>query len=193
MKWKSLSAAAFAVLLMTGCLGESTVEGVFVSGHLGNYMDCPGDGYSGDLDEAARSSDAPEGDAGACSPGVECGPLNCEDGQVTLRLVNGGELTVDGLQLERVELLDENGRYVADLPLINVSNTVDGGAFDGELEPAEEVDLRVDFLGPEDLTELTGASDHQDSGFIRITFEADDHRDIVIPSTELYVLPSVVT
>ena len=70
--------------------GAAVAEGdftlTFVSGHLGNYWDCPGEandaGSSGTDPSGAAAPDEAAGDAaaGACAPGLEdsCnGPLNC--------------------------------------------------------------------------------------------------------------------
>ena len=90
------------------------LDGVFVSGHLGNYTDCRDQGYT-EADGQDRAS-APANDAdvgfGACQPTDDgdgsCGsyPLNCEDAQFTIELSNKGEITARGVSIERIELLD---------------------------------------------------------------------------------------
>lgn len=178
---------------------EPAVSGTYVSGHLGNYRDCPGDGYS------PQSSDS-DGDAGAgaCAPGTECEwNGNCEDAQLTVRLTNTGEGAVHGLQVATIELFDADGVSQAVLPLMQTVVVGTGEAFDGELEAGEETMLRVEFQGPEAPDSLlntestdgdfSGDRSADNYGTIDMTFTADNHDDVVIETTALYPVPSVDT
>lgn len=170
---------------------KSTVQGLFVSGHLGNYLDCPGDGYTED-GERAESSGAASKDAdfAPCPPDEECNyELNCEDAQMTFQLSNEGTSNVGELQIEKIELLDEQMNPIATLPLIALSDVDEGQTFDGDIETGETLDLRLDFQGPARPYDLMKT----DSGYIKLTISGDEHPAIIIESTELYTLPSVVT
>lgn len=185
-----------------------SLKGLFISGHLGNYRDCPGDGYS-----TAAGALGPEGDmdmteadfvSGMCEDmdGDECYfALNCDDAQVTLNLTNAGRSKALGLQVIKIELFDGDGNSRATLPLIGVTDTATNLAFDGAIEVGEPRNLRVDFLGPEDpYTLLAPASGESNGrlwggypGIIEITFSAENHDDVIIASSEVYAVPSVDT
>jgi hypothetical protein len=96
--------------------------------------------------------------------------------------------------VEQIELVDHQGRVAATLPLMATTDTDSGEPFDGTLEPGEEVNLRIDFQGPADLSGVSsGADDERDSAFIHVTFSADAQPRFTVESDELYGLPSVVT
>ena len=185
--------------------GQPQLNATFVSGHLGNYMDCPGDGYTagGFAGGAPRNGDA------ACADGEDCDyndALNCEDGQLTVRLSNEGDAAAEGLQVTTIELFDVDGTSKATLPLIDAINTSSNQAFDGTLEAGEKVTLRVEFLGPENPYSLLVVDDDYDepsggdrmsggsgSGTIEMTITSDNHADVTVESTELYPVPSIAT
>jgi hypothetical protein len=176
---------------------QPQVEATFVSGHLGNYRDCPGDGYSGE----AMSQDA-DAAAGACAPDSECESfMNCEDAQLTVRLTNTGEDAASALQVTSLELFDAEGTSRAVLPLMDTVETTNNKAFDGELDVDEEIRLRVTFLGPEDPYTLLDTSSSEDAdriaggthGTIEVTFSAENHDDVKTETTALYPVPSVDT
>lgn len=185
----------------TDCQTRTTVSGLYVSGHLGNYMDCPGDGFVADASYA--EPDVAAGAAAPCEAGDDScgGPLNCEDGQVTIRLTNTGQARVTGLQIERLELFDLEGTARAVLPLIKTADIDGGQAFDGTLEPGEEVTLRVDFQGPEDAYSLLNTSGESGdarwgstgTGILEVTVTGDNHDDVKIESGEISSLPSMAT
>lgn len=221
--WKTLI-ALLAATLMVGCVapepkdedtqpwcdsGEcepdpdpanAVMKGLFISGHLGNYDSCPGDGYSPNDDDAVRSEPAGDIAAVACAEGSDCGgaPLNCEDAQLTIRLANPGDVAISGIQVDELTLRDRDDAVLATLPLISTIDSATGAAFDGTLEPGEEVDLRILLLGPENLDDFTGSADQAigssgDGAFIDTTVSAEEHPSVTIGSDELYMLPSVAT
>lgn len=223
MTWMILAIAALFVST-TGCgeamdgtsgewpleeeLDEPDLEGVFVSGHLGNYMDCPEDGYTVE-EETESSADAgasePPGDepgyADCDSDADECGGItNCEDAQVTVQLSNLGEVAARGLEVSRIELFDAEGNSRATLPVTAVSESETNQVFDGELATDAEQTLRIDFVGPADPRELLETSDSgadrsgaQSPGVIEVTISSDNQEDVVIESNEIYPVPMVVT
>lgn len=179
---------------------KAELQGVFVSGHLGNYSDCPEDGWTDDTtigsDRAPAEGDIAEG---ACAPGTECTPiLNCEVAQATINLSNVGEALGTGVQVDRLELFNDDGEMVAELPVIAVDES--GATFDGEVAIDETVTLRIDFQGPQNPYGLL-SSDTADagrfagsgSGTLRIVLSADDHDEIKVEGKEIYAVPSVDT
>ena len=177
------------------------LDAVFVAGHLGNYMDCPGDGYSeqnpSSADEPARG--APAGDFAPCEP-VEgedtCnyGPLNCEAAQFTINISNDGEIAAEGVSIETIAMLDVDGNIVATLPLIDAVDANTGEPFDGNLAVGEEITLRVDYQGPEDISEFIPDENRwSGSAKLRITIGADNHDDVRVETKAVSVLPAVVT
>lgn len=192
MNWKyPLIAATAAAMFATGCV-PAQVEGTFVSGHLGNYLDCPGDGYTASSgDSAGRAAPSSDAAFAPCPEGETCNyTLNCEDAQATVRLSNISVEDVRDLQVEKIELLDGNGHVRAELPWMSTTDTTDSSSFDGQVDGGEELDLRIDFQGPADVSEFVK---DEETVKIRITFDSDEHPPIEIDSDELYRLPSVVT
>jgi len=178
------------------------LDGVFVSGHLGNYTDCRDQGYT-EADGQDRAS-APANDAdvgfGACQPTDDgdgsCGsyPLNCEDAQFTIELSNKGEITARGVSIERIELLDENGRVLTSFPLIQTVDTDTLEAFDGRVEPTEKLILRVDFQGPGNLSEFyPSAAGFQSSSRLRIIITSDNEQTLRIETRSIEPMPQVAT
>jgi hypothetical protein len=184
-------------------LPGAALSGVFVSGHLGNYRDCPGDGWTGDSTAPSPGADesAPsDGDiaGGACADDTNCQPiLNCEDAQATISLSNIGEGLAEGVQIDRVELFNDAGEKVATLPVMATSEA--GSSFDGELDSEETATLRIDYQGPQDPYTLlaTPSSDERSfgsaSGTIRIVISADNADDTTVEGKQIYSIPSVDT
>lgn len=173
---------------------STRIKGAFVSGHLGNYMDCPDEGFGGD-DGAARG--APAADFAPCPDGdTSCGgPLNCETAQLTVNLTNQDEV-LENVQVAALQLYSMDGVLLGEVPVSYVSNTTAGGEFDGTLETGTTT-LRIDFAGPADLTALiadvTGNDpEYTESAFVRLRIELGDGTT-TIESEELFVLPMVVT
>ncbi|RVU41443.1 hypothetical protein EA187_19055 [Lujinxingia sediminis] len=196
------------LLLGTGCpelTGDPELKGTFISGHLGNYESCPEDGYSDDASGGEPAGAPAEDVAADCAEDSEdCGGvfLNCEDAQVTLRLINTGDEPAVGVQVTRIELFDTNGVSKAVLPLMGVSDVTTPGAtvdFEGVIPVGAERALRVDFQGPQSPWELL-ATDGEDSGrhanhggIIEITFTAENRRGEVVVRGEVSALPSMAT
>jgi hypothetical protein len=155
------------------------VTGVFVSGHLGNYRDCPGDGYTGEVAVGGSTSEgepvAPPGEQGDFAPCMEGDEsctnaiLNCEQAQLTVSLSNLGDAIATGLQVDRVELYNLDGDKVADLPVQAVSEQNE--AYDGDLDIDESTTLRVDFQGPQNPYKLLSSGPDSDAG----RFAGDGH------------------
>ncbi|RAL20080.1 hypothetical protein DL240_18795 [Lujinxingia litoralis] len=200
--------ACSLLLLGTGCpelTGDPELKGTFISGHLGNYESCPEDGYSDEAEGDAPAGAPAEDFAADCAEDSEdCGGvfLNCEDAQVTLRLINTGDEPAVGVQVTRIELFDTNGVSKAVLPLMGVSDVTTPGAtvdFEGVIPVGAERALRVDFQGPQSPWELL-ATDGEDSGrhanhggIIEITFRAENRRGEVVVRGEVSALPSMAT
>ena len=206
--------AAFA---LTGCVPENDedsdakwkteeqtldpdLEASFISGHLGNYWDCPEDGYSETSSEPSAGA-PPMGDMAPCEEGEDCGTdgymLNCEDAQAMVLLSNSGEELARDLQVTTIELFDSHGVSRAVLPLIDITDTTSLATFDGELAVDEERRLRIDFQGPaypyELLTDAQEDGRWGYAGTLEITFTSANHDDVIVITTELYPVPSMAT
>ena len=184
---------------------QPLVTGVFVSGHLGNYRDCPDDGYSPQsTDSSSEPAPGADADFAACHPDdQDCNDtlLNCEQAQLTVSLSNAGDAAATGLQADRVELYNLDGDKVADLPVIEVTES--NAAYDGDLETQETLSLRIDFQGPQNPYQLLDTSSSSSdegvrfgggsAGTVRVIFSADNHDDVTVEGKELYAVPSVDT
>lgn len=171
------------------------LSAIYVSGHLGNYQDCPGDGYS---------PEPVDGDfaAGDCAEGQDCNfVLNCEDAQMTVQLENTGNASASGVQVSKIELFDSEGVSLAELPLMQTVDTTTNQPFAASLAIDEQATLRVEFQGPQNPYELANDAGRSASGdsamaepwTIEITFSADNHDDFTVESTAVYPVPSVDT
>ena len=185
---------------------RTVLRGTYISGHLGSYWDCPGEGYTGEdamMTDGAEMDGFAEGDCAEDS----CGFLNCQDAQMTILLNNDGALVAEEISISKIRLLDLDDRELGILPLIAIHNTAHDGPFSGTLDAGAQVQLRIDFLGPENLQKLKddamsgdndGISNDGDraahsGALIEITFTSKNADDEVVVSKELYDLPAVDT
>lgn len=173
--------------------GDASFDAIFVSGHLGNYLECPDEGYS----HAEAEEDAA---FAPCQQGAECGgPLNCEGAQLTIKLVNDGMGAVAGVSVDELALLGDDGSVAVTLPVIDVIDVATGEVFDGHLDAGEELIVRIDYQGPTQLSEFisegngAGSFEYPQSAPVRVTFGADQHEDVVVETKDIEVLPSIVT
>lgn len=183
---------------------DPEITGVFVSGHLGNYWDCPEDGYTQPVVGGSDGAAPPPGEDADFAPCMEGDDscqnviLNCENASLTVSLSNIGEAIGEGLQVDRVELYNTSGTKVADLPVLEV--TENNAAFDGQIGLDETLSLRVDFQGPANpydlLSEPTSDGSRgigADSGTVRVIISADNHDDVEIEGKSIYSIPGVDT
>lgn len=183
---------------------RTALRGTYISGHLGSYWDCPGEGYTG---EESMMSDGAQGDGfidGDCAED-SCGFLNCQDAQMTVLLSNDGQLLAEEIAVAKIRLLDLDDRELGVLPLIALHDADKDEVFDGTLAPGEQIRLRVDFLGPENLQKLKddaaadgGISEDgerlaRSGALIEITFVSRNAEDEIVVSKEIYDLPAVDT
>jgi hypothetical protein len=163
----------------------------FVSGHLGNYLDCPEQGYHA----GARSAE-PGGAGlweGDCAEDG-CGILNCEGAQVTFTLKNEGRVEAQNLRITSIELFNTDGLKVADLPLESVQAVETG-------EPLANVGgdsqgmFYMFFKGPAQPYELLEAQDGQwgRAGILLIKLKADNHAEFTLETPNIYVLDNIAT
>lgn len=182
-------------------VNDPDLKGSFISGHLGNYWDCPDEGYTPDTTQSDAPAGAPaDADFAPCAAEDEScgGPLNCDGAQLTIRLTNGGQGDAEGLEITKIEIFDQDGLSLAVLPVIAAFDASTNETFDGTLEAGKSIDLRVDFRGPANLYELmpaddSGARSSGESALIEVTVSADNHDDVLIDGGEVFVLPTVVT
>lgn len=161
----------------------------FVSGHLGNYMDCPEQGYSGG-DQAGRAPGLWEGDCAEDG----CGILNCEGAQVTFSLDNAGRVEARNLRITGIELFNADGAKVADLPAESVTH-VETGEPMLELAGDSQGMFYLFFKGPAQPYDLLQAQDGQlgRAGVLIIKLKADNHAEITIETPYIYVLDAIAT
>ncbi len=178
----------------------------YVSGHLGNYSDCPDKGYSEDDGASAGEAEDSAGFApvaGDCAEGESCGGLwNCEEAQITVNLANTSMEAATGVSVEMIELLDSDGMVRAVLPVNDVMVVGEQMSFSGELDAGEMVQVRIDYKGPVNLSELLaeedpsrsdGRSAYQSSAQLRITVGAENADDVSTDTKEVYVISDVAT
>lgn len=216
-----MALALCAATMTTGCLFGQTegpgspgweveenepapaLEVIFLSGHLGNYSDCPEDGYT------ERGSDAlpgePSGDrefgGGACAPpepGEDsdgCGGfLNCQGAQFTIMIKNTGEAKAVGVDMKTIGLIGDDGEVATTLPVGDLWSSTNRAMFDGEVEVGEEVTITVDFLGPEDISEFVPSQNRWGGGAaLELTVDAENHDDVTIKTKEVYVMSDIAT
>ena len=170
---------------------SSTLGLIYVSGHFGNYYDCPEEAYrvGGDESPSAVASDAVAGD---CAIGESCGgPLNCEGAQLTVRLTNTGDETATVIEVADLLLIDSEGFERASFTVLSVVGTSE--TFVGELDAGESVDLRIEYSGPYNLNELLEGSGNQNNGRLRLKMKAAGQDEETLDTPLLDELPSVAT
>ncbi len=180
-----------------------TLEVVFLSGHLGNYIDCPEDGYTERGTDALPGEPAGDEDigGGACAPlepgedSGNCGAFfNCQSAQFTIMIKNTGDVKALGVDLAKVGLLGDDGEVAATLPVGEVWDGSNRAVFDGEVDVDEEVTVTVDFLGPEDISEFVPSQNRWGGGAaLELTVDADNHDDVTIKTKEVYVMSDIAT
>ena len=166
------------------------VSAAFVSGHLGNYLECPQDGYS---DRDAGGADGEGRSFGACEPDADgCGILNCEGAQLTIQVTNNLDIELSNITIDELILRNKEDREVATLPILGVVGE-DGSETPHTLGAGDSMLLRIDYEGPSYPRELLDNEDGTDSGFIDIIINADEAEPYSLPSTQLHPLPQIVT
>jgi hypothetical protein len=178
--------------------GEQPVEGdfelTFVSGHLGNYWDCPAEANGAGNPTGGGAAGNPAGDAaaGACAPGFEgeChGPLNCEAAMVIVEVTNTGDTDLGDLSIVSIELIDQDG----------TSETLEGlGVFSsteptpGPLTPGGSRQVRVEFRGPgsDSGNQFNGDAPER---WLHIVLSGGDAGTAEVTTPAVYPLPAVAT
>ena len=179
------------------------LEVIFLSGHLGNYSDCPEDGYTerGSATLPGEPVGGGDTDAGACEPpepGEDSdgcvGFFRCEGAQFTIMIKNTGEVAATGVDLAKIGLLGDDGEVAATLPVGEMWDSSNRAMFDGEVDVDEEVTITVDFLGPEDISEFVPSQNRWGGGAaLELTVGADNHDDVTLKTKEVYVVSDIAT
>lgn len=202
MKIRTMIMASLAVgFFVVGCgqvpaggNGGSTpateLELTYVSGHLGNYWDCPDKASSETQARAEKADQAPSGApaeqfAGDCADD-DCGMMNCEDAVLTFRIRNIGVTEAEAIEVTDIEFIPTGSADVVALDVLAVARA-DGQAYTANLSPDEVMILRVDFAGPWEGNFASG------SGALRIVILTSDGRTVELVTPELQHIPSVAT
>ncbi|MEZ4459030.1 MAG: hypothetical protein R3E66_04750, partial [bacterium] len=161
----------------------------FVSGHLGNYLDCPDEGYSVSADAGEQGALL----AGDCAA-ESCGILNCETAQITFTIKNRGTVDAVGMRVDAVKLYDGDGALVAELPVMDVTDLSTSEPMDG-LPADDERVFRMLYQGPAQPWDLLMTSErgYGYSATVVIELSAENHPSFFIKSPLIYVLDSVAT
>jgi hypothetical protein len=163
-------------------IGDSQLELTYISGHLGNDWDCgAGQGSSAAKADMAMGACLPDPD-GNCE---DFGPMNCEEGEVTLQFRNVGESTIVGLEVTDLELLALDLSYLKGLDIGEVSRP-DGHDFDGTLEPGAIIQIRVTFQSP-------GGQGTVHQARLRVIVLDKNGQTTEITTPEVQTLPVVAT
>lgn len=149
----TLATTALATLALLGCVAEpeggphpagprAELSLTFVSGHLGNYSNCPEEAMP-----LPGAAEAPEAGAarvdGDCA--LEgCGSLNCDAAMVIVQVENVGDAPAQALSARDVAVLMNGPLNTEILAVVDVEDSEAPGA----LAPGETVQLRIDFRGP---------------------------------------------
>lgn len=124
---------------------RTTIALTFVSGHLGNYWDCPEEAMSvpGGVPAGAEPGAAARDEAGDCAA-EDCGRLNCDAAMLLIQVENTGDV---GLATLRAEDLVIHLAPPLASEILAVTDAATGHA-PGPLAPGASMQLRVDFRGP---------------------------------------------
>jgi hypothetical protein len=157
----------------------------FVSGHLGNYWDCPGEA-NGAGAAAGAPREAAGDAAGACPPGEECvSIINCEAAMVMLEVENETDGALSDFRIERIVLVNDDGT-TEDLEGLGIVDA-ETQAPPAALPAGASRTLRVDFRGP--------ARDPNDDGnrFLRLELRAGESAAGSLETPPLFSVPAVAT
>jgi len=156
----------------------------FVSGHLGNYWDCPREANGARAGEAGAPG-APEF-AGDCADDTDCGSIsNCEAAMVMLEVENETDGALSDFQIERIVLVNDDGT-TEDLEGLGIVDA-ETQAVPAALPPGATRTLRLDFRGP--------ARDPNDDGnrFLRLEIRAGESAAGTLETPPLFSVPAVAT
>lgn len=121
--------------------GRTTLALTFVSGHLGNYWDCPEEALSLP-GGGAPGAPAERAEAGDCAE--DCGLLNCDAAMVVIQVENTGDVGLATLRAEDL-IIHLAPPQASEILAVTDAAT---GAPPGPLAPGASVQIRVDFRGP---------------------------------------------
>ena len=193
------------------------IKGRYIGGTLGAYESCPDQGYNPSIAPVLGDK---RGDRDIiCERGSRCGSQApaCDHAQISVDLENRGLGDAKEIAVQSIDLLDEQNRVLASLPLIEVQNLLTMTAFDGTVAAGNNrKSLRIQFQGPVDPEILRfqhargadiaavpclpeeecgggGGFGQQRYLKIRVTFSLADHPDVVIESHAIYTSSQVAT
>ncbi len=162
---RAILIALCACLPLLGCIAETTTAGApgpqapaaelavtFVSGHLGNYWDCPDEALAlpGGADRQAGPGAGAPAEAGApefadcAEDGCGGGLLNCDQAMVIVQVENVGAHDIAALSARHLVVMLAPA---VEAEVLSVTD-VETGAPAGGLAAGEQVQLRVTFRGP---------------------------------------------
>jgi hypothetical protein len=193
----------FAAFLFTGCVldrepppdGEdppepAALELAYVSGHFGNYWDCPDEAYQPPRAGAAPADADAALVAGPCAE-EPCQPiLNCETAQITIQIANIGEAPVEGIRVDDLVVLNAAGEAHTSLPVLSVQ-TPELEVFDGAVGAGETATLRIDFRGLRSVSDLFGQGVFEAPVKIIVEVEAQASEELI--TAPIHASPAVAT
>jgi hypothetical protein len=173
---------------------EGDFQLTFVSGHLGNYWDCPeeANGAGAGTPDGTAGEAAGDAAAGACAPGFEdscTGPLNCEAAMVIVEVRNTGEVPLGDLSIVSIELLGQDGDRET-LEGLGVFSSTEPAP--GPLAPGASRQVRVEFRGPasDSGNQFNGDAPERT---LHIVLSGGDAGTAEVTTPAVYPLPAVAT
>lgn len=161
--------------LLSGCgcgpYDDVDFAAYIVGSHLGNYENCSGKGYIPGQNEAEPMT-------------TEASEEGCEPGQITLVIENNTDTDWDNVKVLSLALLNKEGEIVGNPPIYGIFRVPENEPFDGRVPAQTAMTLRIDFQGPDDLSEIYGDDSTSYAGVpCEITIENDQEQLVIDPTT----------
>jgi hypothetical protein len=176
---------------------QAQLELTYVSGHLGNYWDCPDKGGTAGPTAPPTGAPAEMADAamgacetdenGECIGGGGGGFMNCEEAILAIVVKNVGDVLAKGIEITDLELLDSDKNNLGALQVLSVVRN-DNHDLTGELGLDEEMTLIIKFQGPQSNTFGWNFQGHL---HLIVVTDDDSSTELVTPALE--ILPAMAT
>jgi hypothetical protein len=174
---------------------QAQLELTYVSGHLGNYWDCPDKGGNAGTKAPPAGAPAEMADAAMvdCEPDEngECkgggGFINCEEAVLAIVVKNVGDVLAKGIEITDLELLDSDKNNLGALQVLSVIRN-DNHDLTGELGLDEEMTLIISFQGPK-----SNSFGWNFQGHLHLIVVTDDDSSSELVTPALEILPTMAT